>query len=192
MSRTIKSLGGWTTVTQEILYSKEFLKLQDIGGCYQYHREGNALTHTFLVYLEAQKMFPNNLMMQCVALLHDVGKIYTGRKKPMTVINDWEYPNHSNVGADVLDKFIDPEYTHFKEMQWFIRNHIKPLFWRVKKLTRDQALKTLTEHPSGEITAETFNNLIDLVICDLQGSIPADYSDTIETINYLRSLRYEE
>jgi len=53
-------------------------------------------------------------------------------------------------------------------------------------------LKTLTEHPSGEITAETFNNLIDLVICDLQGSIPADYSDTIETINYLRSLRYEE
>ncbi len=189
MSRTIKSLGGWSTVTHEILYSKEFLKLQNIGGCRQYHQEGNALTHTFLVYLAAQKMFPSDLMMQCVALLHDIGKILTGRQKSD---GNWEYPNHSIVGAEMLDAFVDPELIYFKEMQWFIRNHIKPLFWRNKKLTRDQALKTLTEHPSGEITAETFNNLIDLVICDLQGSIPADYTDTIETINYLRSLRYED
>ena len=189
MSRTIKSLGGWATVIHEIIHSREFLKLADIGGCHQYHQEGNALTHTFLVYLEAQKMFPNNEMMQCVALLHDIGKILVSRQK---LNGDWEYPNHSIVGAELLDAFIDPELVCFKEMQWFIRNHIKPLFWRDKGLTREQAMRTLSEHPSDEITVETFNNLIDLVICDLQGSIPADYTDTVETINYLRSLKYEE
>lgn len=189
MSRTIKSLGGWKTVIHEIIHSREFLKLADIGGCHQYHQEGNALTHTFLVYLAAQEMFPSNLMMQCVALLHDVGKILVGRQK---LDGDWEYPNHSIIGADMLDAFIHPNYIHFEEMQWFIRNHIKPLFWRNKGLTRAQALATLTSHPSGEITAEAFNNLIDLVICDLQGSIPADYADTVETINYLRGLRYEQ
>ena len=189
MSRTIKSLGGWKTVTHEIIHSSEFLKLANIGGCHQYHQEGNALTHTFLVYLAAQEMFPSDLMMQCVALLHDIGKILTGRQKPD---GNWEYPNHSIVGAEMLDAFIDPELTCFKEMQWFIRNHIKPLFWRNKGLNREQALATLTPYPSGEITEDTFNNLIDLVICDLKGSIPDDYADTIETINYLRGLRYEQ
>ena len=133
-------------------------------------------------------MFPDNLMMQCVALLHDIGKILVGRQKDD---GDWEYPDHSIVGAEMLEIFIDPTYIRFKEMQWFIRNHIKPLFWRNKGLTREQALKTLSEHPSGEITENTFNNLIDLVICDLQGSIPADYVDSVETINYLRSLKYD-
>lgn len=185
MSRTIKSLGGWTTVTHEILYSKEFLKLQQIGGCHQYHQEGNALTHTFLVYLAAKRMFPDDLMMQCVALLHDIGKILTGRQKPD---GNWEYPNHSNVGAEMLSKFIDPEYTHFKEMQWFIRNHIKPLFWRDKGFTREQAMETLTPHPSGVITKEVFADLVMLVICDLKGSIPEDYADSVATINYLRNL----
>jgi hypothetical protein len=185
MSRTIKSLGGWTTVTHEILYSKEFLKLQDIGGCHQYHQEGNALTHSFLVYLAAQRMFPSDLMLQCVALLHDIGKILVGRQKPN---GDWEYPNHSIVGAEMLDAFIDPEYMHFKEMQWFIRNHIKPLFWRDKGFTKEQAIETLTPYPNGVITKEVFANLVMLVICDLEGSIPADYADSVATINYLRNL----
>lgn len=185
MSRTIKSLGGWSTVTHEVLYNPEFLKLQQIGGCRQYHQEGNALTHSFLVYLAAQKIFPDDLMMQCVALLHDIGKIYTGRQKAN---GDWEYPNHSNVGAEMLEQFIDPEYIHFKEMQWFIRNHIKPLFWRDKGFTREQAMETLTPHPSGVITKEVFADLVMLVICDLKGSIPKDYADSVATINYLRNL----
>lgn len=196
MSRTIKSMGGWTTVTHEILYSKEFLKLQQIGGCRQYHQEGNALIHTFLVYLAAQKMFPSDLMMQCVALLHDIGKIYTGKLKPMTT-DDWEYPYHSTVGAQHLFTFIPEDLICFDEMQWYIYNHIKPLFWKQKGFNRSQAEFDVSHYGKGnltkvEVTPERFNNLIDLVICDLQGSIPADYVDTIETINYLRSLKYEE
>lgn len=187
MSRSIKFMGGWTTVIHEIIHSGEFLKLADIGGCRRYHQEGNALTHTFLVYLESQKMFPDNLMMQCVALLHDIGKILVGRQKDD---RDWEYPDHSIVGAEMLEIFIDPTYVRFKEMQWFIRNHIKPLFWRNKGLTREQALATLTPYPGNNIE-DAFDNLIDLVICDLQGSIPADYADTVETINYLRGLKYD-
>ena len=70
MSRSIKSLGGWSTVTHEILYFKRFLELQKIGGCYKYHQEGNAFTHSMLVYYNMCQLRPNNKMLQCVALLH--------------------------------------------------------------------------------------------------------------------------
>lgn len=185
MSRTIKSLGGWTTVTHEILYSRRFLELQKIGGCYKYHQEGNAFTHSMLVYYNMCQLRPDDKRLQCVALLHDIGKLETGW---VNEDGDWEYPNHSNVGADMLDKFIDPELVCFKEMQWFIRNHIKPLFWRDKGFTREQAIETLTPYPNGVITKEVFTDLVMLVICDLKGSIPEDYVDSVETMSYLWSL----
>lgn len=185
MSRTIKSLGGWTTVTHEILYSRRFLQLQNIGGCYKYHQEGNAFTHSMLVYYNMCQLRPDDKRLQCVALLHDIGKLETGW---VNEDGDWAYPNHSNVGAEMLSQFIDPEYIYFEDMKWLIRNHIKPLFWRDKGLTKEQALTTLSLYKGHFSMEEIFNDLRFLVICDLKGSIPADYADSVETINYLWSL----
>jgi hypothetical protein len=99
--------------------------------------------------------------MVIVALLHDVGKIYTGIEHGP---NDWNYPNHAKVGAAKLGNFLPLDYPQFSAIQWYIANHIKPLFWRDKDLREEIAKLQVPEGCSVIALAE-------LAICDIQGSI---------------------
>ena len=94
--------------------------------------------------------------MNVIALLHDIGKIYTGKPKDD---GDWEYPYHASCGALHLMEFLPDNLADCTEFQirakFYIENHIKPLFWDKKGFP--------------EKTNQTIN-LAKLAICDLKGS----------------------
>ena len=145
-----------------IVNSVEFQKLSKIGGHKVYHLEGDALKHSLMVVEEAKKMFPTNYEMWIVALLHDVGKIYT------SVCNgpdDWSYPNHAAVGAQHVQEFL-PQLSPIKpsKVEWYVANHIKPLFWRGKNLKEELPKLNCPKECS-------IVNLVKLAICDIQGSV---------------------
>lgn len=153
---------------EQVLVNKSFQKLTDIGGGKRYHNEGNAFVHTMIVFKHACDIFPDDFDMQMVALLHDVGKVYTGRKKED---GDWEYPYHSVVGAETLLEFAPDDfylYPGLEKIRFYVRNHIKPLFW--------------DEYP--ELTEENVN-LAKLAICDLLGSYPENRAANNEKILFL-------
>ncbi len=142
----------------------EFLKLAFIGGHKVYHLEGNALYHTYLVWKEAKKRFlkEEEKFMIKVALLHDVGKIYTSIRHGK---NDWEYPNHAESGAVNLYKFVSKSDPFYYTYQWYIRNHIKPLFWRYDCF--DGFIVKTTDATSVHCKPYL---LAELAVCDIIGS----------------------
>lgn len=151
----------------QIITNPEFQKLQYIGGGKEYHNEGSAFVHSLLVFKNSFEIWSPGFM-NITALLHDIGKIYTGRPKEN---GDWEYPNHAKIGADNLYKFIPECYrgtAYEGNMNWFIANHIKPLFW--------------TEYP--EFCIENVE-LARLAICDLKGSYSA--KPQTDKISFLQS-----
>ena len=157
-----------------VLQLPEFQKLREIGGHKVYHLEGDAYTHTMLVMLQAIKLFGIDSPMVLVAELHDIGKIYS------SVCNgpgDWKYPNHAKIGAENLDKFLPTSYPEFFSVQWYIANHIKPLFWRGKDL---KIVISSMQVPEGcSIVA-----LAELAICDILGSKSVEPQD--ELLNFLQ------
>lgn len=179
--RTIASIGGWGCFIKQILHDARFLHLAQIGGGRKYHREGNALTHTFLVFLEAMRMWPTEPKMWVVALLHDIGKLKAYYVKEN---GDWSYPQHAAAGVSMLSIFYPMDLDHYDEVRWYIGNHIKPLTWRNETYDRQTAKESLR----GPVTDEMFDNLVRLAICDLRGSITADERDKEENIKYLQSL----
>ena len=164
----------------------EYMKLEGIGGHKLYHLEGNALEHSLLVYEAALKIFPNNWNMQRVALLHDIGKIYTSIKKSE---DDWEYPDHSVCGAfkGILCKFISIQDPHFIDYQWLIRNHIRPLYWQKNGVNVDT---NPWEKNKLDFKLANLDNLRKLAICDLIGSHPKDAVAQKELIDYLNNLEF--
>ena len=162
----------------------EWKKLATIGGHKLYHLEGNALEHSLLVYYAACNTFPGNWDMQRVALLHDIGKIYTSIKHGE---DDWEYPDHSTCGSfkGILCKFIDIKDPHFVDYQWLIRNHIKPLYWQKKGVNVDT---NPWEKDKLDPKLANIDNLRKLAICDLKGSHPKDESAQKGLLDYLNNL----
>lgn len=159
---------------------EEYMKLSNIGGCKRYHQEGNALKHSLLVWEASQAIFPDSWHMQRVALLHDIGKIYTSIEKSP---GEWEYPDHSICGSlrGILCKFINQNEECFTAYQWLIRNHIKPLFWQYKGVNCDS--------PYGlDLDLCNLNNLRLLAICDLMGSEAENKEEQEELIHYLKML----
>jgi hypothetical protein len=158
---------------------QEFLKLADVKGCKPYHLEGNALTHTLLVFKEMRKWAPMNGILQKAAFLHDIGKIYTGKPRKDDP-ESWEYPNHSGVGADQVHLFLGDEEPslNVKIYEWLIRNHIKPLFWKSKG--------TIDTTPIPETDLDyikrncTVHYLTLLAICDIKGSISTEPQNELE------------
>jgi hypothetical protein len=144
--------------------SDEFKKLALIGKHKIYHQEENALVHTYMVCKEASVMFYGDYEMQLVALLHDIGKIYTSVQHGP---DDWTYPNHAKAGAEHLDLFIPhiPEYEHIK---WYIANHIRPLYWRTKEDLKEEF--KYMNCPKGCSVIK----LAQLALCDINGSISLD------------------
>lgn len=153
--------------------SAEFNKLANIGGHKVYHLEGSALKHSFMVLDEARQLMPEDEEMQLVALLHDVGKIYT------SVCNgpdDWTYPGHAKAGAENLGKFIPESLPEYKEIKWYIANHIKPLFWRGKDLRKEISAMNCPEGCS-------VVKLAKLTICDILGSVSVE--PQVELLQFL-------
>lgn len=165
-----------TVIAANGIQKEPYMKLAEIGGHKLYHLEGNALEHSYLVWKASREVFPENRLMQKVALLHDVGKIYGSIKQGE---DDWIYPDHSVIGScrGILCKFIPLEHPDFKEIQWFIRNHIKPLFWKKNGINFDS-----TEGLNKVCNAR---NLALLAVCDLMGSQTVDEKKKQADIDYL-------
>lgn len=169
------------TTLEEILNCEEFQKLRGIGGHKVYHLEGNAYVHTMMVIEEAKKMFPGDGLMVRVAALHDIGKIYT------SICNgpdDWSYPDHSIAGSlkGILAKFISLQDEDFEKIQWYIRNHVKPLFWNAQNFGPIEMLQVDDSAPIGC----SLYKLARLAVCDLRGSVST--VDQTELINFLMGL----
>ena len=127
-----------------------------------------------LVMLQAIKLFGIDSPIVLAALLHDIGKIYS------SVCNgpgDWKYPNHAKIGAENLDKFLPTSHPEFFKVQWYIANHIKPLFWRGKDL--GEAISSINVPEGCSIVA-----LAELAICDILGSKSVEPQD--ELLNFLQ------
>ena len=93
---------NYQPLIDQIMQSNEFQKLKQIGGHKQFHLEGDAFYHTMLVVKAAERKFGKGHFMVLVALLHDIGKIYTS---VCNGENDWSYPHHSDGGAKRLGNF---------------------------------------------------------------------------------------
>ena len=127
-----------------------------------------------LVMLQAIKLFGIDSPMVLVAELHDIGKIYSSICHGP---GDWSYPNHAKIGAENLDKFLPTSHPEFFSVQWYIANHIKPLFWRGKDL---KIVISSMQVPEGcSIVA-----LAELAICDILGSKSVEPQD--ELLNFLQ------
>ena len=146
----------------------------EIGGHKVYHLEGDAYTHTMLVMMHAIKLFGIESPMVLVALLHDVGKIYTSVCHGP---GDWSYPNHAKAGAENLDKFLPVSHPEFFKVQWYIANHIKPLFWIGKDL--EEVIPSMNVPEGCSIVA-----LAELAICDILGSLSIE--PQIELLTFLQ------
>lgn len=156
-----------------------FLELANVKGCKPYHLEGSALVHTWLVFQEMSKAKEpeDDELLLTIAFLHDIGKVYTGRPRKDDS-ESWEYPNHSNVGANVLPKFVKWEENDPRLLicQWFIRNHIKPLFWQKYK-RKDISPIPKVEDSEAQTRINkvcTIRNLARLALCDVKGSISSE------------------
>lgn len=137
----------------EIINNPSFLRLKEIGGGKVYHNEGDAYIHSLLVYQESLHYWQDS-DMNLISLLHDIGKVYTGKMKEN---GDWEYPDHARVGAARLEEFVPAELAadecFMEKARWYISNHVKPLFWQA---TPEANFRNL--------------NLAKLALCDLAGS----------------------
>ena len=157
-----------------VLQLPEFQKLREIGGHKVYHLEGDAYTHTMLVMLQAIKLFGIDSIMVLVAALHDIGKIYTSICHGP---GDWSYPNHAKAGAENLDKFLPVSHPEFFKVQWYIANHIKPLFWIGKDL--EEVIPSMNVPEGCSIVA-----LAELAICDILGSLSTE--PQVELLTFLQ------
>ena len=157
-----------------VLQLPEFQKLREVGGHKVYHLEGDAYTHTMLVMLHAIKLFGIDSPMVLVALLHDIGKIYTSVCHGP---GDWSYPNHAKIGAENLDKFLPVSHPEFFKVQWYIANHIKPLFWIGKDL--EEVIPSMQVPEGCSIVA-----LAELAICDILGSLSIE--PQVELLTFLQ------
>ena len=156
----------YTPLINQIMRSDEFQKLKNIGGHKVYHLEGNALFHTMLVKQAAERKFGKGHFMVLVAVLHDIGKIYTS---VCNGENDWSYPHHSDGGAMRLNKFIPETTPEFYAIQWYIYNHIRPLFWMGKDMKAETDL-ILSRLPAKGKHLCKLSWLRDLALCDIEGS----------------------
>lgn len=164
----------YQSLVNSIVNSVEFNKLSKIGKHKVFHQEGNALQHSLLVAEEALIEFHNDYTMQLVALLHDIGKIYSSVQNGP---DDWIYPGHAKAGAENLDKFIPESLPEYKEIEWYIANHIKPLYWRGRNLKEEISSLNCPEECS-------VIKLAQLAICDIQGSVATVSQDELLAFLY--------
>lgn len=168
-----------------IMQSDEFQKLKNIGGHKKYHLEGDAFYHTMLVVDAAEKKFGKGHFMVLVALLHDIGKIYTS---VCNGENDWSYPHHSDGGAMRLGNFLPESMPEFYAIQWYIYNHIRTLFWIDSSDLVAEFKKILSKAPKRCRHLCRLAWLRDLGLCDLEGSYSVEPQTRLR--NFLANLKF--
>lgn len=163
--------------------------LEPIGGQKRYHNEGNAWMHTLMVLNEGLTTFPENPLMHKVCLLHDIGKAFTSIRKPD---GDWEYPDHAQCGSfrGILCKFLPENDPFFQVIQWYINNHIKPLYWKQKGYSMPPKSYALSQGLYERYCTPEL--LTKLALCDLAGSVPdpSERDAQAEIAQYLLTLEF--
>lgn len=153
-----------------IVNNPKFLNLALIGGEKVYHHEGDALMHTMMVTGAARQIFGMFDEMVIIALLHDIGKIYTSIQRED---GWWNYPNHSISGAEHLKEFLSEDHPLYKKAEWYIKNHIKPMFFNQGSNFRTFMTNDMKDAPEGV----SLENLCKLVLCDWTGSVSPTEQD---------------
>lgn len=152
---------------KEIDNNKYFQELNNVPGHAVYHREGSAMVHTdMVVHWMWNHTDLDNLEMVLVAKLHDIGKIECRSLPVNQGKTDWVYTNHANFGPEVLSRVIDPKSPDFELLQWYLRNHMRPLFWYKREKDIEKFILKETQHPKASIA-----NLALMGLADISGSL---------------------
>ena len=120
-------------------------------------------THCRNVHEELKKRSDNPMLIRS-ALVHDIGKLYTGEPKEDGSGN-WGYKQHHNYGTYTLLQNIDclciPEIEKVLEILFYVNYHMQPFFIQSEK----------SEKKWKEIFGEEkYNNLLIFNECDKIGS----------------------
>lgn len=96
-----------------------------------WHPEGDALTHTRIVFNRAQRTGDINLML--AALFHDLGKAKTTRPHK-TITDSWSSPGHELVSTRLVEKWRD--WIEFFGADYEIVHYIVKQHMRVQQLDK--------------------------------------------------------
>lgn len=185
----------------DLLDIGDFCKLSAIKQSKKWHKEMDVLTHSisvmkemkcYILEEEKKRIFLENEVMILLlsAVLHDIGKVRT------TLFSlekrDWTSKNHDIIGSEMIkDMFSDDDIDLVETIAWFVKYHMKPLYWseeysnidfktEVKKCYED-SLKC------GKYkNIANFNNLITLKIMDNKGAIFTEYDNWKEKLDFIK------
>lgn len=141
----------------------ELIQLSKTPQPSSHHREGDALTHTFLVL---EKLPPDESPeLYWAALFHDIGKAFTFHNEG----NRIRFPDHKDVSAEKAQNFCRRmKFSRYstQKVTWLVEHHhLFDNFQKMKLVTKFEYF----EHPF-------FTDLLKLARADVLGSIPTDYT----------------
>jgi putative nucleotidyltransferase with HDIG domain len=177
---------NWAIVEQ----MPEFIKLTTCGYHSQWHREGDALTHTKSVcehmYMKA-KDNDNVVVLMLSALFHDIGKGETGELKG----DSWSFPDHPIVGEAIFKELYGKteDKDLVEQVSFFIRNHMKPLMVS-KKVKPLSYMRKVVEDGKKYPNVCNWDNLLLLKTCDCLGAEQERFNgdNWIEALDEVRKL----
>lgn len=111
-------------------YLDTLYHLENIPQNLKYHPEGSVWNHTVLVVDQAARMkeySANPIGFMWAAVLHDIGKIPTTRKKKGRIVSY----NHDSVGSEMTEKILEELRVEKETIQYvvgIVRWHMQPLF----------------------------------------------------------------
>lgn len=197
-------------ILYELLNIEDFRKLSAIKQCKKWHKEMDVLTHSisvmkemknYILNAEKTRIFKENeiLILLMSSILHDIGKVKTTLFSVEKL--DWSSKNHDIVGYEIIkDMFSDDDNDLVETIAWFVKYHMKPLYWSEEyanidfkneiKKCYDDSLKC------GKYKdIATFKNLITLKIMDNKGAIFLEYDNWKEKLDFIniqiKELGYE-
>ena len=185
----------------DLLNNEDFRNLSRIKQCKKWHKEMDVLTHSISVMKEMKKFIlieeknrkfkeKEIMILLMSAILHDIGKVKTTLFSIEK--NDWTSKNHDVVGSEIIkDMFSDDEKDLVETIAWFVKYHMKPLYWSEEysnidfkseiKKCYEESLKT-----GRYKNIATFKNLITLKIMDNKGAIFLDYDNWKEKLDFVK------
>lgn len=118
---------------QNIKRCKEFIALKNTKQSKFWHKEGDALNHTFLVCEKMNKIITTGTLkfsdydkkvLMVAALCHDLGKATTTYLDEKD--NDWHCKNHGFEGEKITRNllFDEDDYWFREEVCWLVRHHM--------------------------------------------------------------------
>ena len=153
---------------------KEFIALRNTKQSKVWHKEGNALNHTFLVCEEMYKIINKELIhisdydkrvLMLASLCHDLGKSTTTYYDEKD--KDWHCKNHGTEGEKITRMllFQEKDYWLREEVCWLVRNHM--VFHHFLDKDKEKQKQELIKLSNGHSTIE---KLLWLNVADSRGS----------------------